>query len=536
MPIRRRQAILIAVCVLPIWLAGCQKPGSDWPDDVLVVGQVAEPRSLDPHVATSLNDFRILVNLYEGLVRFRDGSLDIAPSLAERWTVSDDGLTYRFELKRGVRFHDGSAFDAEAVRFNLERMLDPAHPYHDTGPFPLAFFFEPIREIEVIDSHRIALHLKEPFAPLLANLAYPTGLMVSPEAVRARGAGFGRHPAGTGPFRFVGWDPRRRVVLERNDDYHGPQPPLRTLVFRPLNDPMTRIAELMAGGVDLVAGLAPDQVALLRNDPDYHVYEEVGPHLWFLILNVRDGPFSDRRVRLAVNYAIDRQGLVERVLQGTAAVAAGPVPAAFGWANDDDLQPFAHDPARARSLIEEAGLDEDTKITLLAPQEGSGMLAPVQMATAIQADLAEIGIRARIETYEWNSYLARVNAGLEGRGDMAEMAWMTNDPDTLPYLALRSGATPEQGGFNSGYYGDPEVDRLIEAGRRESDQARRAEIYRQLERRVREDVPWVVVASWRQNVVAQARVNGFRLQPSFFLLFDQTHKAEKPSARDEAGQ
>jgi peptide/nickel transport system substrate-binding protein len=163
------------------------------------------------------------------------------------------------------------------------------------------------------------------------------------------------------------------------------------------------------------------------------------------------------------------------------------------------------------------------------------MLAPVQMATAIQADLAEVGIRARIETYEWNSYLARVNAGLEGRGDMAEMAWMTNDPDTLPYLALRSSAVPDQGGFNSGYYSNPEVDRLIDAARVETDRQQRAEIYRELEQQVLRDLPWAIVASWRQNVVAQAQLHGFRLQPSFFLLLDKTYKlADSPAqARSE---
>jgi peptide/nickel transport system substrate-binding protein len=532
---RYRRMIPVILLAAAEWLTGCQPAGSSWPDDVLVVGQVAEPRSLDPHVATSLNDFRILVNLYEGLVRFADGSLEIEPALAVRWTVSHDGLSYRFELRRNVRFHDGTPFDAEAVKFNLDRLRDPSHPYSHTGPFPLAFFFDPIREVEVIDPHQVVLHLDEPFAPLLANLAYPTGLMVSPAAVRRYGKAFGRNPVGTGPFRFAGWDPGRRVVIERNPDYHGRSPPLRTIVFRPLTDPMTRIAELMAGGVDLVAELAPDQVALLRSDPHYRVYEQVGPHLWFLILNLREAPFRDRRMRLAVNLAIDREGIVERILQGTAAVATGPVPAAFGWAHDAGLEPFPHDPERARALVEEAGYDEGVEITLLAPQEGSGMLAPVQMATAIQADLAEVGIRARIETYEWNSYLARVNAGLEGRGDMAEMAWMTNDPDTLPYLALRSTAVPDQGGFNSGYYSNPEVDRLIDAARVETDRQQRAEIYRELEQQVLRDLPWAIVASWRQNVVAQAQLHGFRLQPSFFLLLDKTYKlADSPAqARSE---
>lgn len=519
----------VALRRVALWLlvlagaAGCDAPDSQWPEQVLMVGQVAEPRSLDPQVTTSLNDFRILVNLYEGLVRFADGSLDPVPALAVSWTISDDGLRYEFWLKRGVRFHDGSPFDADAVKFNFDRMRDPGHPYHDTGPFPLAFFFEPVTEVEVIDRYRVALHLDRPFAPLLANLAYPTGLLVSPAAVRRFGKDVGRHPVGTGPFRFDRWDPRRRVVLRRNPDFHGPPAKLQTLVFRPLTDPMTRVAELMSGGVDLVTGLAPSQVARLRGRPGYRVFEAVGPHLWFLILNLRDGPFSDPRLRRAVDLAIDRDGLVEQVLEGTAVAAGGPLPAAFDWAYDPAASDTRHDPEQARRLVEEA-CPGGVEVTLLAPQSGAGMLAPVQMVTAIQADLARAGIRARIETFEWNSYLARVNAGLDQRSDMAAMAWMTNDPDTLPYLALRSAAFPERGGFNSGYYANPRVDRLIEQARVETDRGRRAALYRDLQRQFRSDLPWTVVASWRQNAVALAQVEGFRLQPSFFLLLGQVSK------------
>jgi len=171
-------------------------------------------------------------------------------------------------------------------------------------------------------------------------MAYPTGLMLSPAAVRRHGAGYGRHPAGTGPFRVTQWEPRRRVVLERNPRYWGPPARPRVVVFRPLTDAMTRVAELMAGGVDVVTELSPDNVALLRGDARFRVLEQTGPHLWFLILNLREGALRDRRVRQALNYAVDKRALVEEVLQDTATVAAGPVPRAFGWAYDDAWNPI----------------------------------------------------------------------------------------------------------------------------------------------------------------------------------------------------
>lgn len=521
-PIKVLAINLLLMCLV-LATTGCDAPDAR-PDDVLVIGQTAEPKSLDPHVATSLNDFRILVNLYEGLVRFRPGTLEPEPALAQAWEISADGRRYTFHLRKGVRFHDGNPFDAQAVKFNFERMLDEDHPFHHTGPFPLAFFFDKIEQIEVIDPHTLVLQLSEPFAPLLANLAYPTGLMVSPAAVRRFDKDYGRHPAGTGPFRFGDWQPRRRVMLGRNPDYWGEPSRSRVLVFQPLTDPMTRVAELMAGGIDLVTELSPDNVALLRDDPRFKVHEQTGPHLWFLILNTRSGPFRDKRVRQAANYAIDKQALVEQVLQDTATVAAGPVPKAFGWAYDEQLEPNPYDPARARVLLQEAGYGDGVKLRLLVPSSGSGMLAPVQMATAIQGDLARVGVQVTIETYEWNTYLAKVNRGLEGQAEMAEMAWMTNDPDTLPYLALRSGALPEQGGFNSGYYQNTRVDDLIEQARASTDRALRADLYRQLQRLVQEDAPWVFVASWRQNAVATDRLQGFSLQPSFFLLLHDVYR------------
>jgi peptide/nickel transport system substrate-binding protein len=201
------------------------------------------------------------------------------------------------------------------------------------------------------------------------------------------------------------------------------------------------------------------------------------------------------------------------------------VPSAFDRADDPGVEPYPHDPERARRLLAEAGHPDGVDVRLIAPRSGSGMLDPVVMATAIQADWAAVGLRTELRTYEWNAYLAEVNDGLGRDVDAAEMAWMTNDPDTLPYLALRREAWPERGGFNSGYYADPEVDRWIEAARRETDRARRAGLYHRIERRVHRDAPWVVVASWNQAIVTRATVRGFEARPSFFLELRGVTKA-----------
>ncbi|WP_275097793.1 ABC transporter substrate-binding protein [Sedimenticola hydrogenitrophicus] len=497
------------------------------PPNVLVVGQIAEPKSLDPHAVTALNDFRIIMNLYEGLVRYTPGTLEIEPLLAESWVISDDGLRYRFRLRPGVRFHDGTPFDAAAVKFNFQRMLEEAHPYHDTGPFPLAFFFSSIDRIDVVDSLTVEFVLTEPYAPFLSNLAYPTGLMVSPAAVKRYGKAFGRHPAGTGAFRFAEWQPNAKVVLVRNPDYRAEYrtdaAPLEAVIYRPIADANTRMAEMLSGGLDVMVEVPPDSLQRFRRDARFTVHEQAGPHLWFLILNTRQGPFADKRIRQAANYAVNKRALVENILQGSAEIAAGPVPPAFAWAYENSLVPYPYDPQKAQALLDEAGY-QGQELTFYVTQGGSGMLDPVTMGTAIQADLRAVGMPVRIESYEWNSYLGRVNAGLEGKADLAEMAWMTNDPDTLPYLTLRGAAFPEQGGFNSGYYANPEVDRLLARARRSTDRAERARLYKQMQVIVQEDAPWLFVAHWKQNAVTSVRVKNFQLQPSFFLLLQRAAK------------
>ncbi|MGP9821310.1 ABC transporter substrate-binding protein [Salinarimonas sp. NSM] len=524
MHLRRTGLLASAAIAATLILAPAAPPAlAQTPPGVLAVGQIAEPKSLDPAAVTAANDFRIVVNLYDGLVRYADGSFEIEPALAESWEVSDDGTVYTFTLREGVTFHDGTALDADAVVFNFERMLDEEHPYHDTGPFPLSFFFSAIDTVEAVDARTVRFTLNEPYAPFLSNLAYPTGLIVSPAAVAEHGADFGRNPSGTGAFAFESWDANTAVVVTRNEEYWDGAPALEAVIFRPITDANTRVAEMLSGGIDVMVEVPPDSVARFSESDEYELYEQAGPHLWFMILNAKEPPFDDVRVRQAANYAIDKQALVENVLQGTAEIASGPIPPAFAWAYNEELEPYPHDPERARQLIEEAGAT-GAAVTMFVTEGGSGMLDPVPMGTAIQADLEAVGLDVEIETYEWNTFLAQVNPGLEGKADMAQMAWMTNDPDTLPYLALRTEAWPEEGGFNSGYYSNPEVDRLLQEARTATDQEERARLYKEMQEIVQEDAPWIFVANWKQNAVTTAAVDDFALQPSFFLLLHDVTK------------
>jgi len=516
-----RRALLAATAATALAISGAAAVAQT-PPNVLIVGQIAEPKALDPAAVTAVNDFRILMNVYDGLVRYKDGTLETEPALATSWEVSDDGTVYTFMLREGVTFHDGNAFNAEAVKFNFDRMLNEDHPYHDTGPFPLSFFFSSVQDVEVVDDLTVKFTLDAPYAPFLSNLAYPTGLMVSPAAVMEHGAEFGRNPSGTGPFKFAEWRSSEAVVVTANPDYWDGATELEAVVFRPISDANTRTAEMLAGGIDMMVEVPPVALSQFQGD-DFSLVEQAGPHLWFLILNAKEGPFADKRVRQAANYAINKEALVNDVLEGTAEVAAGPTPPAFAWAYNKSLEPYPYDPEKAKALIAEAGV-EGAELTFYVTEGGSGMLDPVAMGTAMQADLEAVGFDVKIETYEWNTFLGNVNPGLAGKADMAQMAWMTNDPDTLPYLALRTDAFPDKGGFNSGYYSNPKVDELLQAARTATDQNERASLYQEMQMIVQDDAPWVFVANWKQNAVTSDRVENFTLQPSFFLLLKDVTK------------
>lgn len=476
------------------------------------IGLDAAVRSLDPQRTTAANDFRVIASLYEGLVRFRPGSLEIAPSLAERWSIDPDGLTYRFTLRPGARFHDGTPCDAAAVRASFLRMRDP----REGAAFPLAFFFERIARIETPDARTVVMVLDQPFAPLLANLAHPAGFVVSAQAAARAGKQFGRQPVGSGPFRLARWDAEGRITLTRAFG-HAPTGRAQTLLFRPIEDAMTRSAELRAGQLDLVPELPADNVAWFRRAPGFRVHEAPGPHLWFVILDVKKPPLDDVRVRRALNYAVDKRAIARHLLADTATPAAGPIAAAFfPHASADDPSPYPHDPARARALLAEAGYAAGLPLTLHAPQTGSGMLAPLELATAIQADLARVGVQLTVVTHEWNSYLDLVNRGLGPGMELAEMAWMTHDPDTLPFLALRSDAAPPHG-FNSGRYASAEVDALLARARRTHVDAERRALYRAVQQRVHDDAPWLFVVSAKQTIVTSDQIAGLALDASFQL-------------------
>ena len=512
MTLRRALASIIAVTVaVSLWVA----PIAAQPAGTLVVGLVAEPVNLDPPQVTDLNSNRVGRRIVETLVTFPEESTQIVPGLAESWTISKDGLQYTFKLRRGITFHDGTPLNAEAVKFSIERQINPNHPAYKLGKYPFAnFFFGNVKAVEVLSEERVAFLLNEARASFIAVLAQGAASIVSPTAVMKWGPDYPTHPVGTGPFRFASWDRGQRVVLEKNPTYWKYPVKVERVIYRPIVEDQARLTELLTGTLDVIVGVPADFVSQLEQNAKITLLKQVGAHVWYLGMNNQKKPFDDKRVRQALNYAVNKDAIVKDVLKGTGAASRGPVLPGT-WGADPALKPYPYDPERAKKLLAEAGYPSGFSTTLWVPESGSGMQAPVAMSTVMQSNLKAVGVNVSLQTMEWGAYLAKLRTKEQ---ELFALSWMagTEDPDMVMYPLLHSSQwTPV--GPNRALYKNARFDTLLQQARLTTDQAKRAQLYREAQRVLVDDAPWVFVDHEIQIAALSKRVQGFKLHPSFDL-------------------
>ena len=508
---RTRLAVLAVLAALGLVTSASAAP----PKDAIVIGLVAEPVTMDPPQITDLNSARVTKRIFEGLVAQELGSYKLVPGLAQSWDISKDGLTYTFKLRPNVKFHDGTPFNAEAVKFVLERQLNDKGPYYATGTYPyVKGFLGNVAGVEVLDAGTVQIKLKAPLAPFLQYLAHQSLFMFSPESLKKWGKDVVKHPVGTGPFKLDAWEPGVRVVLARNDEYWGGAPKIRQAIYVPIVEAQARLVALKTGDIDLTMDVPPDSLDELRRDPNVVVAESNSSAVWYVMLNTRHPILKDRRVRQALNHAVNKDAIIRDILRGTAIVSRGPMSPVYGTFYEDNTARYPHDLDKARALLREAGHPNGFELTFLVPESGSGMQSPVEMATVIQANLAQIGVRAKIQTMEWGAYLRKY---LE-QPDMAEMSWNPSigDPDHMMYMLLSSDRFPPA--FNAGYYQNDRVDDLLRRARTTVDEKARVPLYREAQKLVVEDAPWIFVDHGKQVIVHRKRVQGFKLHPNFDLV------------------
>ncbi|HYU15411.1 MAG TPA: ABC transporter substrate-binding protein, partial [Candidatus Acidoferrum sp.] len=434
----------------------------------LVVGRPSDALSLDPARVGDIESVEVCEQIYETLLTYDPGTRQFRPGLAESWEVSRDGREWTFRLRDGVRFHDGTPLDADAVVFSLERQRDKTHPFH--GPDRTRFRFanwqnlyRNVRRIEARGPRTVRITIDQVYAPFEANMAmYPVAI-VSPAALSRWGPDYPLHPVGTGPFRFVSWD-GGNIVLERNPDYWGKKPAIERLAFRAIPDARQRLTELVSAAIDVAYSLRPDELQFVYLHPDLQVVQQPSSAVAYLAMNTTHPPFDDVRVRRAVNHAVNKESIVKLAYQGLATAATGPLPPGQ-WGQHKPRALYPYDPAAARALLAEAaaaGRFDGERVyklyTLSTPR--SYLPDPEFIARVLQSNLAAVGMKTELVVQDIRKHLFSVQ---RGEHDMCLFGWIgdTADPDNYLYTLFDQDSAIPGVARNLSFYRDAELHRLL---------------------------------------------------------------------------
>jgi peptide/nickel transport system substrate-binding protein len=498
-------------------------------NQTLVYGRGGDTVGLDPALETDGESFKVADNIYDTLVRFQEESTALEPSLATFWEVSEDRLTWTFRLRSGVMFHDGSPFNADAVVFSLARQFKADHPFHKVeGAYQYwnsMSMSDIVKDVRKVDDLTVEIELYRPSAPFLSNLGMNFCAIVSPTAVRKWGDDFARNPIGTGPFKFAQWIKDDRVVLEKNADYWDGAPTLERIVFRSIPENSVRLIALSQGAIHGMDNLVPDFVANISADPKMQLLKQPGMNVGYLAMNLDKQPFDVRKVRRAVNHAINKKAMTDNLYQGLAEPAVNPIPPTM-WSYHEGIVGYHYDPKLARRLLAEAGYPNGFKTTLWAmPVPRPYMPQPLKIAQAIQADLAAVAIDAEIVTFEWGTYLDKVQ---RGQHDMALLGWTgdNGDPDNFLYVLLDKSATVFPAN-NIAFYRSEELHKILVDAQIEIDTDLRTGLYRRAQEIIHEDAPWVPLVHAAQTAAFSSRVNGFKLHPTGSKYFHKVRLGKK---------
>ncbi|WP_342543034.1 ABC transporter substrate-binding protein [Paenisporosarcina sp. FSL H8-0542] len=513
---------LLTMLVLSTILAGCQSDSSDGNsgDDekepkILVFGRGGDSVSLDPATVTDGESFKVTQNVFETLVNFGKQDTEINPGLAKEWKPSEDGLTYTFQLEEGVKFHDGTDFNAEAVVANFERWANGSG--EDFYYYSSMFGGYKGDEGHVIDSvtadgdYTVVFKLKRPQAPFLKNLAMSPFGIASPKAFEEQGAKFGDNPVGTGPFKFVEWKRNDSITIEKNEDYWVKGlPKLDKVVFKAIPDNSARLNALNTGEIDLADGVNPADGKSVESNSELQLFERPSMNVGYLGLTSTRPPFDKVEVRQAINHAIDKQAIVDAFFEGRAEVAKNPMPPVISGYNDD-IAGYDFDPEKAKALLAEAGLAEGFEMELWAmPVPRPYMPDGQKVAEVIQSNLADVGIKAKIVTFEWATYLEKAR---NGEADAFMLGWTgdNGDADNFLYVLLDK---DNIGSNNYSYYSNDELHDILIEAQSEVDEDKRNELYGQAQEIIFEDAPWVPLAHSTPLLAGKANLVDFLPHPT----------------------
>lgn len=478
--------------------------------DTIAVGSIGEPITLMPILAADSASQQIVGLVFNGLVRY-DKDINIIGDLAERWEISDDGLEFTFYLRQGVKWQDGVLFRARDVLFTYQQLIAPQTKTPYSGDF------KKVKEFSIIDDYTIKINYAEPFAPALVSWGMPimpAHLLDSEENFKK----FSRQPIGTGPYRFVQWETGSRIVLEAYDDYWEGRPYIDRYIYCIIPDQSTLFLELRNRGLDYI-GLTPLQYQRQTESEffsrNFRKYKYPSFGYTYIGWNLSNPKFKDKRVRQAINYAIDKEEIIKGVLLGLGKVCTGPfVP--NSWAYNPDVRPASYNPQKAEELLAAAGWNEKNKagflvkdnqrfeFTLLTNQGNEGRR---KCAEIIQQRLKQVGIKVNIKIVEWGCFLDIID---KRRFEAVLLGWgLSRDPDC--YDIFHSSKTRAKE-FNFVSYKNEEVDKLLEQGRKIFPVSERKRFYHQIHRLIYADQPYTFLYVPDALPIIDARFRG--IEPS----------------------
>jgi peptide/nickel transport system substrate-binding protein len=494
-----------AIALAPANITGAQAAGT------LIWGMPAETDALDPHATGGWSTYQITYQIFEGLVKEDLTKADVAtppliPGLAKSWTISDDGLVYTFNLRENVTFHDGTPFDAAAVKFNFDRFWNESSPdfYKKAKAFVIAYT-KSIKSVDVVAPMIVKITLNAPNYQWLRQglQSYGQPLMISPAAVKKYGnEGVALHPIGTGPFKFVERDQGVKTVLERNPDYWGSKAKLDRVIFRPLQDPATRVNALENGEIQMMTTPPWDEIDRLVGAGFKLSTNKNVPYINYIHLNQKYPPMQDVRVRKAINMGIDRNGIAKEIYHATGQAEYGMLSPGTD-AYDPNFKSYSYDPEGAKKLLADAGYKDGLKVVFELPQYGTGEI----VETWIQRDLKKVGIDVELRKYEWVTYLGKWAGGMSADVGMNEIGWGMSTPAWVGIVTRCDSAPP--GGQNSGYYCNHDVDKLLDQAILTRDPAAARDLYQKANKILMDDAGYVPLIDDLQPVLLSSKVKGF---------------------------
>lgn len=479
----------------------------------LIISVPTAPDVFDPHSTGGWDTYKHTLQMFEGLSRenLTDPNSTfpvLEPCLAESWELSEDNLTYTFHLRQGVKFHDGTDFNAQAVEFNVRRIWDKNFEYYYPRANSFSFYaFEALESITVIDDYTVQMKLVTPFAEFLRmqNQSYGEPLMISPTAVQTHGnEGFAQNPAGTGRFKLVERKEGESTTIERFAGYWGPDPAkLDKVVFRIIGDSQAAISALKADETDMMLWVPPDNIQDLQ-DSGFTVSMNDGPYVNYWYLNFQHEVIGKKEIRQAMNLALNRQGIVDDLAFGSQKPANGIFPPGCN-AYDPDFQGWGYDPERAKALVAEAGYPDGVEVTFRVSEYGQyGDAVVVRM----QQDFQAVGINLKLEKMEWVTYMHAVANGLPPEHGGLQYGWGMSADYWIQLIAHSKYQAPN--GTNSGYYSNPQVDELFDQAAAEHDDEARKALYQQAHQIIMmEDAAFLPITFDRSPIALSPRVKGF---------------------------